>query len=166
MAKATPPTTKASSKPAKSKADESFEEGDSSLAINMAETEEATFENVPKGTYDCVVEEVEFKFSESSGQPAWYFKLTISDGEYAGRKLFYIMSFSEKALPYTKAALLRFAPKYANMPNFNPQKVADSGDLVGLAIRVRTKIEAYEGEDRTRVAAVVAPKASDDGFDS
>lgn len=156
-------TTKASAKVA-SKADDSFEEDDSSLSIDMDSVEEAKFEAIPKGTYDVVVEEVEFKHSNTSGKPMWNLTLVITSGEFKGRKLWHIMSFSEGAQPTTKAQLLKFAPELISS-RFDPKKIAESGKLNGKKFRVKTKIEPYEGQDRTKIAQVLSPKDGDEFSD-
>ncbi len=131
--------------------DELFEDGDDSLVINMNDVEESSFELVPKGNYDCVIETLEYKLSNSSGKPMWAVVLAIADGTYSGQKLFTNISFSEKAISMAKSAIMKFAPEVLN-DSFNPKKIADSGQLSGRRCRVKTKIEPYEGEDRTKVA--------------
>lgn len=146
---------------AKSKKDASFEEEGESLTINMEDVAAQTFEAIPKGTYNVTIDSAEFKMSKSSNKPMWNLTLVITDGEYANRKIFTILSFSEAALPGTKAAIQRIAPQLLTA-NFNPKAIAESGDLVGLTARVKTKIEQYEGNDQTRVAGWLA--AGGDAF--
>lgn len=140
-----------------------FEDGDDALIINMEEVEGQSFEAIPKGTYDGVIEELEFKMSNSSGKPMWSVAIVITDGEYRGRKLFTNLSFSEGALPGTKTNIQRFAPDILTRA-FDPRKIAAEGKLVGKAVRVKTKLETYEGEERTKIAAFVPAKKSD-GFE-
>lgn len=145
------------------KADDSFEENDDTLSIDMEAVEEQSFETIPKGTYPVTIEQCEFKHSNTSGKPMWNLTLVITGGEFAGRKLWHIMSFSEKALPMSKGQLLKFAPEIVSK-RFDPKKIAESGDLLGKKFRVKTKIEPYNGEDRTKIASVLAA-ADTDGFD-
>lgn len=144
-----------------SEQDQYFESGDDSLVIDMNSVEEGSFEVLPKGTYDCIIDEVEYKLSQSSGKPMWNIRLTVVNGEYANRKLFHIISFSEKALPMAKTQINRIAPELLS-ERFNPRKIAEDGSLVGKACRAKTKIEAYEGEDRTRVQTLIAPAGGDE----
>lgn len=146
---------------AKKKADASFDDGEESLLINLEEVKAQTFEAIPKGTYDVAIESAEYKLSASSGKPMWNLQLTITEGEFAGRKIFTILSFSEKALPGTKAAIARINPELIST-DFNPKAIAESGDLVGLTARVKTKIEMYNDQEQTRVAQWLA--ASSDSF--
>lgn len=145
------------------KADDLFEDGDDALTINMDEVEGQSFEAIPKGTYAGVIEELEYKLSASSGQPMWALAVTITEGDYIGRKLFTNLSFSPKALPGTKANIQKIAPELLSSA-FNPKKIAESGKLIGKAVRVKTKLETYEGEERTKIASFLAGKASD-GFE-
>jgi hypothetical protein len=146
------------------KQDASFENGsEDSLIIDMDEVEEQSFENIPKGTYDCVIEACEYALSNSSGKPMWKMTYTITDGEFAGRKIFDLISFSEKAIPMAKGKIQRFAPEVLSK-RFDPKAIADSGDLTGKALRVKTKLEEYEGDLKTKVANVLAPKSGNDGF--
>ena len=108
---------------AEAPADETFEEG-AGLVIDLAGVEEASFENMPRGLYPAVVESLEYKLSKSAGQPMWAIMWNISDGDYSNRKQFSNLSFSEKALPFTKRNISRFAPELLEGP-FDPKKIAD-----------------------------------------
>lgn len=143
------------------KADASFEDGEESLLINLDEVKAQTFEAIPKGTYDVAIDSAEYKLSAASGKPMWNLQLTITDGEFAGRKIFTILSFSEKALPGTKAAIARIDSSLITS-SFNPKAIAESGELVGKTARVKTKIEMYNDQEQTRVAQWLA--ASGDAF--
>lgn len=143
--------------------DSSFQDDDDSLVIDMENVKAQSFEVIPKGTYNVVIEKCEYKRSESSNQPMWEMTMAITDGDFANRKLFTFMSFSEKALPGTKASIQKIAPALLE-GSFSPKKIADNGDLIGVVARVKTKIEPYNGEDRTKVAQWLAPEGSGDGF--
>ena len=146
-------------------ADDSFDDSSdgSSLLIDMDSIEESSFEVIPKGTYDVVIDSVELKISDTSGKPYWNLTLLIQRGGFKGRKLWHIMSFSPGALATTKSNILKFAPDILSS-RFDPKAIAESGELVGKKFQVKTKIEPYNGEDRTRVAQVLAAK-DDDGFE-
>jgi hypothetical protein len=146
---------------AKKKADESFADSEESLLINMDEVQAQTFEALPKGTYQATIESAEYKLSASAGKPMWNIALVVTDGEYANRKIFTILSFSEGALPGTKAAIKNIDASLLSA-SFDPKGIAESGALVGKAVRVKTKIEPYNGEDQTRVASWLP--ASSDAF--
>ncbi len=137
---------------------DTFEGGDGSVMMDLTEVEEATNEVVPRGTYSCTIEECNYKLSQNSGNPMWEIKLNIDDGDYEGRKLFTFLSFSDKALPLTKKTLAAIAPEFLSGP-FNMEEAAS--DMEGKAVRVKTTIEKYQGEDRSRVKQLMAAQAAD-----
>jgi hypothetical protein len=141
----------------------SFQEGseDGSLLVDLSNVQEQSFEAIPRGTYNVVVDECRYEISKNSGKPMWNMRFTISEGEYENRKLFMYISFSEKALPTTKKHIARLSPELLEGA-FNPKKVADDGTLIGKTCRVKVDIEKYEGQDRNRIRDILAP--ANDGF--
>jgi hypothetical protein len=119
-----------------------FEDG-GSLVVDLSGIQEAKFELIPPGMYDAEIDSWDFGASENSGAPMYtaVFKLLHPDYEKVKLRSYY--SFSQKALPFTKAALRRFAPELVNGP-VNPQKVADSGDMLGRKVRLRVTHEKDE----------------------
>ena len=131
-----------------------FEEGDDSLAFDMENVDAAVNEIVPKGTYICAIDDMEFKMSQASNKPMWSVTMTIvEEGDFKGRKLFTNMSFSEKALPITKGTLMAIAPEIISS-TFDPKALAEEQCLVGKTVKVKTKIGKYEGNDKTEVASI------------
>jgi hypothetical protein len=134
---------------------------DDNFSLDMGSVPDQVRSVVPKGEYDCVISALEYKRSASKDQPMWSIQLEITEGDYAGRKLFTVISFSPAALSMAKMAIKTFAPELLEMgAAFKPKQVADEGTLLGKICRVKTKIEKYEGEDQTRVARWVEPKAA------
>lgn len=132
-----------------------FEEG-GNLVVDLANIQEAKFEPVPRGLYDSEIDSVEYGMSQNSGAPMLTLQIVITDGgDYNGRKLYTYWSFSQKALPFTKAAILRVAPEILS-GKFVPQKVADEGLLIGKPCRIRVTVEDYQGEPRSRISQVLA----------
>jgi len=138
-----------------------FEEG-GNLVVNLAGIQEAKYEAIPRGIYNAEIDTVEYGMSANSGNPMLTLQLAITEGDYQGRKLYTYWSFSQKALPFTKAAMQRIAPELLTA-KFDPQKVADEGQLLGKPCRVRVTIEDYQGEPRSRVAQVLAPATQGQG---
>lgn len=136
---------------------ENFEGSDTSVMVDLSDTEEATFETVPKGVYGVTVESCEYGPSQSSGQPMWSLQLVINEGQYEGRKLFDNLSFSPKALPFTKKKLAIIAPELLNGP-FNAEEQA--GQIEGRMFKVRTKMAKYDGEDVSRIKDYLADEAA------
>ncbi len=129
-------------------ADATFEDGDTSVMVDLSGVEAATFETVPRGTYDAVIEECTFEHSQNSGQAMWAMRHSIVDGEFEGRKLFDNVSFSPKAMPFTKKTLAIIAPELLSGP-FNPEDEAPKQE--GKRVKIRTTIKKYEGRDQTRI---------------
>lgn len=146
-----------------------FEDG-GQLVVDLSGVQEATFEAIPKATYDLKIDEVQFGNSKSSGKPMFTFVLKVDGGEYDGRKLYMHTSLSPKAIRISKATLMRIDPVlFAGQ--FAPQKIVESGVLLGRSVRAKVGLEeGQNGEDQNRVTIlpnnVGAPAAgsSGDGF--
>lgn len=142
-----------------------FHEGDS-LVVDLSNVAEMKFENLPKGTYEAMVDSCEFGMSQNSGAPMFTLKFKIAEGEYEGRTTppFYA-SFSPKALPGTKTSLLRLDPEIFQGP-FQPEEVANSGALLGKPCKVKITHEDYQGEPRARVQYILSSEGASggDGF--
>lgn len=135
--------------------DDTFEGGSGSVMVDLTNVEEAGgFEVIPRGTYDCVIEDCTYSLSQNSGKPMWTIKLSIVSGDYEGRKLFTHQSFSEKALPMTKRTLAQIAPEFLSGP-FSPEDEAHK--MQGRRVRAKVKIEPYQGEPRNRVQDLLPP---------
>lgn len=132
------------------------ETDDGGYSVDMTAVPEAKNEVLPKAIYNCIVDEIEYKLSQSSGKPMWAAVYLIQDGPYEGRKLFHNISFSEGALPYTKRTIAKIKPEILTA-DFRPDKLDDYG-LQGMNIRVKTKIgKDQNNEPRTEVGDVMGP---------
>jgi hypothetical protein len=114
------------------------------------------FPVIPRGIYPAVVDEVVYGMSVSSGNPMWTWKFELSEGDYAGRKLFFHTPFVENMMPRLKKVLSRIAPELLNGP-FNPEQIANESILVGKECRIRLDIKMYEGKNRNNVRDVLPP---------
>ena len=133
-----------------------FEDG-GNFVVDLTGIAEAKFEAIPKGIYDGEIDTVEFGMSNNSGAPMLTLQIAITNNEtYQGRKLYTYWSFSQKALPFTKAAIGRVAPELLQ-GKFVPQNIADQGLLLGKPCRVRVAVEDYQGEPRSKISQVLAP---------
>lgn len=142
-----------------------FENNEDGLTIDLSGVEAMTFDAIPAGIYQGRIEEVTYSLSKSSNKPLWSVKLGITDeGAHQNRKIFTFLSFSPKATPGTKAAMLTFAPELCS----TPFRVDDPEILAGLSgrkFKVRTGLEKYNGEDQTRVKKWIIPdQGGADGF--
>ena len=134
--------------------------------IQWGDVAEATgFEPIPRGTYNGTVVSSECAISNNSGQPMWTLELELTDeGKYQGRKLFSHLSFSEKALPMTKATLASIAPDLLEIPDFDPQDDQLSERLIGLHVSIKVTTRQYEGEMRNNVRSIRAAVPSENAF--
>lgn len=135
-----------------------IDDGEGGFQVDWDNVEEATFEVMPKGTYPCVISEMEYKLSQASGQPMWALVLQVEEGEYANRKLFSNISFSPKALPFTKRTIARIAPELLTN-DFNPKRLGDEEVLVGKSCRARVSVgkNTESGEPRNEVKELLPP---------
>lgn len=133
------------------------------MVFDLSDVSEPSFELLPKGTYNAVVEEVELTTSKA-GSPMLVATYTITDGEFAERKLYDYFVLSGKgaefALPKLKAFLNRVCPE-VNMGAFNPAKFAEEAVAVGkqcqLKITITTQKKGeYKGEKRNSIQEVLA----------
>lgn len=127
-----------------------FEDEGAGLVIDLSGVEALSFEALPKGTYNVIIEEVEYGLSKSSNKPMWNLKLAVLDQQYENRKLFTFLSFSEKALPGTKTTMSVIAPELLDTP-FRPDDADVFTSLVGKKCAVRVSIEKYEERDQNRI---------------
>jgi len=139
-----------------------FEEG-GNLVVDLGGINEAKFEAVPKGIYNGEIDSAEYGISQNSGNPMITVTAAITEGQYQGRKHSTYWSFSQKALPFTKAAINRVAPDLIASGKFSPQRVCDEGLLLGRPVRIRIIHEEYNGEMRSRIGQLLPPAGNGAG---
>ena len=127
--------------------------------------EEQTFELIPKGTYNAVVDELEFGESKA-GNPMITVKYQITDAEYENRTLYdyWVLSGAgaDFGLGKLKKFLVRVCPN-VDISNFNPATFADEGHAIGNQCRIVVNITTqkkgeYKGEKRNQIKDVLAPE--------
>ena len=144
------------------------------MVFNLNEVEEqaSSFEVLPKGTYNAIVEEFEFTTSQSSGSPMIKCVYSIIDGEYADRKIFdyYVLTGegAKYALPRLKQLITRVVPE-EDSANFNPAKFAESGVIINRQCRITLGIQTqkkgeYKGEKRNNVREILAANSMETSF--
>lgn len=144
------------------------------MVFNLNEVEEQTnsFEVLPKGTYNAIVEEFEFTTSQSSGSPMIKCVYSIIDGEYADRKIFdyYVLTGegAKYALPRLKQLITRVVPE-EDSTSFNPVKFAESGIIINRQCRITLGIQTqkkgeYKGEKRNNVREILAANSMETSF--
>lgn len=142
------------------------ERENSNLTLNLenASDELPKIEPLPPGIYDCIFENVEFIPVNNSGNPMLTFQLKVIDERYENRMLFYHTVLNkDSGLTRLKQLLVRCAPD-VDLRNFNPQKFADEGEILGFACRAKVNVRPYKGEKRNNVTEILAPEESPTGF--
>ena len=144
------------------------------MVFNLNEVDEQanSFEVLPKGTYNAIVEEFEFTTSQSSGSPMIKCVYSIIDGEYADRKIFdyYVLTGegAKYALPRLKQLITRVVPE-EDSTSFNPVKFAESGVIINRQCRITLGIQTqkkgeYKGEKRNNVREILAANSMETSF--
>lgn len=140
--------------------------------LNAVEEQSSSFEVLPKGTYNAIVEEFDFTTSQSSGSPMIKCVYNIIDGEYTDRKIFdyYVLTGegAKYALPRLKQLITRVVPE-EDSTNFNPAKFAESGVIINRQCRITLGIQTqkkgeYKGEKRNNVREILAADSMETSF--
>jgi hypothetical protein len=141
------------------------EEGDGTLMVNLGDVDEkGNFQAAPRGLYDCVVAQLDFALSQSSGNPmwTWVFEVEDTNAEFKGRKFFYHTVFNEGGMPRVKRTLARIKTDdgyeaHLLSNRFSPETVANEGRLLGARCRVRIEQRKYDGRMTNNVKDVLPP---------
>lgn len=121
------------------------------------------YEVIPRGTYNAIVESVDFGQS-SSDNPMITMVFSITDPEFEGRKIYeyYVLGGegAKYALPKLTQFLTRVCPDVP-LTGFNPASFADNGVAVNRACQITLKITTqkkgdYKGEKRNQITEVLA----------
>lgn len=136
------------------------------LTINFAEIE-SSFEPLPEGSYDCIIERVEVRESKSSDNDYLNWEFVVQDEEYEDRRLWMITSLSPKALFRLKDVFLALGVIEEDdeidiewddsvdiTPSEGPQLT--NPEVEGLACTAIVTNEMYDGRERNRVNEVQA----------
>lgn len=141
------------------------------IKINFADVQ-GSFEPLPEGAYECVVEVVEVRESQSSDNDYLNWELKVlsdmsGDTEHENRKLWMITSLGEKALWKLKDTLvtlevineddeldIEWEEGVDITPKEGPRVITP--ELEGLPCVAIVRNEVYEGRERNRVNELVA----------
>ena len=99
---------------------------------------------VPEGQYRVRVAEVEVNDGNKAEYYRWIFE--IAEGEYKGRKLFYITSLAEQALWNLRSLL-----ESLNVDIEEGDMELDLEDLIGRELIVMVEHDVYEGKKQARI---------------
>jgi hypothetical protein len=134
------------------------------MKINFAEVE-SSFEPLPEGEYEVIIEKVEVRESKSSEHNYLNWEFNVQDDDYEDRKLWNITSLSPRALFRLKDDLLALEVieedeeldlEWDEEVDITPTEgpLLTNPDLEGIACVVNVTNEPYEGKERNRVSSV------------
>jgi hypothetical protein len=130
------------------------------------------FQPLPSGDYAVVIDHVEVRQGQTSGQPYLNFDLVVAEGEYEGRHLFTTSSLKENSLWRLKALLDSFSlmPEdgqisietdedsgYVLSPEFSGQPGIAAVVLTTYQGRKSNEVSDLRGYEQTPVEQVKAP---------
>lgn len=125
--------------------------------------EKKGFEVIPKGTYEAIVDELEYGESKA-GNPMVTVKYSLTTPEYENRIIFDYWVLAGKGADFglgkLKGFLTRVCPE-VDVTAFNPKSFADEGVAVGKVCKITLGIQTqkqgeYKGEKRNTVKEVLA----------
>lgn len=139
-------------------------DSDGGEVLDLSEVpDNIAFEVWPSGTYDGVIDDVEYGRSQKSNNPmlTWKIKVTRpSDGKE--RTMFHHTVLTGDGLSRTKRTLVRVAPDI-DLKNFVPARASEL--LAGKLCQVKVKIQTYEGSRRNGISDVLpAREGQTDSF--
>lgn len=127
------------------------------VRVNFSDTQ--SFEHPPVGAYQVEVTGFEERESEKGEFNYWNWELTITEGDFAGGKMWIITSFSPKASFKLLETLIAFGA--------DEEELRSSGDLnlddefaeqfIGAECLATVTMQSYNGERNPRVKKVSRP---------
>lgn len=108
--------------------------------LTTINVDEPDFPLVPNGTYDAIVENVEFKFSNAgNAMLKWTFRITQNDQN--NRMLFlYTVLTVDFHIKLIAKILNRILPEY-DIQTFKPKTFAETGVILGKPCKIKVKVE-------------------------
>lgn len=131
--------------------------------INFAEVESSSFEPLPEGNYEVVVDRVEVRESKSSEHYYLNWELEVTDEDYENQRLWMITSLSPKAMFRLKDVFLAlgviegdeegFELEWDDQVEVTPKEgpLLTSPEVDGLAAIAVVHNEVYNGKEQNRV---------------
>lgn len=110
-------------------------------------TDAVSFEAVPDDVYKVRIEKADTFNSQEKGLPMIKLNLVITDtkNDANGRHLFRNVPATGKGSGFLRSLL-----EVLDIPE---NTFTDTNVLIGKALKVKTKVEQYEGQDQSRVTA-------------
>ncbi len=129
-------------------------EGTSTM-VDFTNVEDNKFEILPKGPQNCTIIANEFKYS-AKGNAMWAMQLEVNEGDYEGRRLFFHITFSEKAMGFAKESLQNLGRgdllEGGQFDCADPEVVAS---FENLAVTANVTVGTYNGDATNNVRKVI-----------
>lgn len=121
------------------------------IELDFSNVEE--FEALPAGDYPVIVDHVELRVGQQSGNPYLNWDLTVADGEYSGRHLFMSSGLTERSLWRLKKVFenLGIYQDVMSIVTDDDSGYVIEPELSGLAGTAVVKIEMYQNRQQNRV---------------
>jgi len=138
------------------------------VSINFAEVESSSFEPLPEGNYEVVVDRVEIRESKSSEHYYLNWELEVQDGEFENQRLWMITSLSPKAMFRLKDVFVAlgvitgdeedFELEWDEQVEVTPKEgpLLTNPEVDGLACIAVVQNEMYNGKEQNRVNEILS----------
>jgi hypothetical protein len=131
------------------------------MNLNLSDTQEASFEPIPSGLYEAIIDEIE-PVESSKGTPMLRVVFLLTEEPYANRKMFHNWMLTPQGQPYLKRYLTAL-----DYDTSKPLRVADlCADVTGLRARIKVRQKMYNGEMVNNVTDILPSKGAQAGSDS
>lgn len=128
--------------------------------INLKAVSKA--EPIPAGTYDATFTDFEKKPNSDGSGDHFSMQFTVTDDEYAGRKVYRNYSLKTDSLPYFKQFMSRLGAGEDALEDEAAEIEDILNDLKGADCRVKVRLRTYQGEARNDVQSVLSATFEDD----
>jgi len=123
---------------------------------DFSDVKDGDFELISEGKYPIVIDNSVIDDSKSTpGNKTWKLEMTINDGKFKGRKLWFYMGMSKKAAPFRKGTLTALGVDVSG-------KVHLVDDVIGCMALAEVVHEEYQGEARAKVKRLRTPSEKKD----
>jgi uncharacterized protein YgfB (UPF0149 family) len=128
--------------------------------INLKAVQKA--EPIPAGTYDATFTDFDKKPNSDGSGDHFAMQFTVTDDEYAGRKVYRNYSLKTDSLPYFKQFMSRLGAPEDALEDEAAEIEDILNDLKGADCRVKVRVRTYQGEARNDVQSVLSATFEDD----
>lgn len=134
------------------------------VTVDFSDVQE--FEPMGKGEYLVVVDKVEYREAQTEDKYDYLnWELSVSDGEFKGRKLWFITSLSPKALFRMKDIFenLGLPSDEVEIDYDEDTNMVVEPELAGIPAIAVVSMRTYEGRPQDNVDTLLSPDASPRG---